>query len=953
MLMKHRMFLSLLLAFLGFLGVRAADEVTTTVVTFDDFGTTAAGNPTKWKSQFGWNDINAGVKTASMYVDPADPDAGTYDIVYEYVYRNADGIGLLKSEAKDGVKTFGYMTFPVFHKKVQKIELTTINAANDGRSVQLYDVKKSETVALETMNVGKANTTYTFNIATPDASAQYMIKSTGNSNATFVSIKFYLIESKEVSPQLTFQPTGPFRVKSDEISKFSAPKLGMSDLAATYLKDNIRYRVDKGSNVATVNEKTGAVSLTGAKGVAKITAYTNGGEYDVYTFDPQEISYNVVVYSPEDKVYLPKDEINSRELWTLTNQSLKDDTGVAEYFFAKVQGSNANNLTYDASSNVVLLRKNTYFSVKVLEPGYVLDNVEIKTLGGDKFAPCTSSAGVYTPAASGNINVWNFDNAEVTSAMLTYTGDNDVVRVDDIIVTIRKPKFTITPSADITVNHDEILKAASEYFTLSNFGFGGSAADYVGKLVYTVDEDAVAKNIAKIEGNKIVLLGENGVATVTATYPGGDVYGKTSASFKITVTGAVVMTATTEDVTLALYGTNGDLTVKAPIVLKHKDKVIDSFKGKFTYKPADEKIATVDAEGNITAVAEGKTTVTVTYAGEDYEMAPATINVVVEDRRPQPVVKFTADKVIYLTNSKDAFVAPTLTETLENVVWKSSNEALATVNGGVITLKDGVTGQAVITAEIVAGETTKGAKASYTIVVADPKGELALDPKSQYMNTTVPSVEKTDAAELVSFVIGRENENADRAVFNGNYIIFNTDNNVVVTAKKNGYYLAKVEIEYFDGSKAITNASVPENTTFNNGVWDFSKVDLTTATLVNTGSAAQIKDIKVTLRYARLNIAAKETTVARQINDPAIKVAEFFTVTDHNNQPVEGLPITYTSDNADLPIDNNGVITLNKVGDAKITAEFAGNDNFEAASASFTLSVSKTAPVKISFFFNF
>ena len=79
-------------------------------------------------------------------------------------------------------------------------------------------------------------------------------------------------------------------------------------------------------------------------------------------------------------------------------------------------------------------------------------------------------------------------------------------------------------------------------------------------------------------------------------------------------------------------------------------------------------------------------------------------------------------------------------------------------------------------------------------------------------------------------------------------------------------------------------------------------------------------------------VASREVTIGSEENN-------FPTLSNENN-----LAVTYSSDNTDVAtIDADGVITLVAAGTANITAEFAGNDKFEAGSVSYKLTV-KAAP---------
>ena len=74
--------------------------------------------------------------------------------------------------------------------------------------------------------------------------------------------------------------------------------------------------------------------------------------------------------------------------------------------------------------------------------------------------------------------------------------------------------------------------------------------------------------------------------------------------------------------------------------------------------------------------------------------------------------------------------------------------------------------------------------------------------------------------------------------------------------------------------------------------------------------------------------ASREVTIGSEDN-------VFPTLSNENN-----LAVTYSSDNTDVAtINADGVITLVAAGTANITAEFAGNDEFEAGSVSYKLTV--------------
>ena len=115
----------------------------------------------------------------------------------------------------------------------------------------------------------------------------------------------------------------------------------------------------------------------------------------------------------------------------------------------------------------------------------------------------------------------------------------------------------------------------------------------------------------------------------------------------------------------------------------------------------------------------------------------------------------------------DAFTAPTFTNPngLSGITFASDNEDLATVtDAGVITMKEGVTGKAVITANFAGNEDYKSAEVTTTIIVSPETGDVVILAKHQgkwyAMKAEYPTIEgleKTDrmAAVPVYYVNGK------------------------------------------------------------------------------------------------------------------------------------------------------------------------------------------------------
>ena len=144
-----------------------------------------------------------------------------------------------------------------------------------------------------------------------------------------------------------------------------------------------------------------------------------------------------------------------------------------------------------------------------------------------------------------------------------------------------------------------------------------------------------------------------------------------------------------------------------------------------TWTSSKEDVATISSAGVVTLVAEGKTTITASYAGDEtYLPASKTYELTVTDPRTETGLAYAeATQNIEVGQTLNA---PTLTNPNSlAVIFESSNNAIATVDGsGNVT---GVAaGSATITASFAGNSTYKPGSASYTVVVknATPAGAL-------------------------------------------------------------------------------------------------------------------------------------------------------------------------------------------------------------------------------------
>lgn len=132
-----------------------------------------------------------------------------------------------------------------------------------------------------------------------------------------------------------------------------------------------------------------------------------------------------------------------------------------------------------------------------------------------------------------------------------------------------------------------------------------------------------------------------------------------------------------------------------------------------TWSSDNEAVATVDANGKVTGVAEGKTTITATTANG--KSATCTVTVQAIAVTGVSLNKSTVSIKVGNTETLTATVAPA-NATNKNVTWSSSNTAIATVNNGVVTAV--AEGEATITVTTADGK--QNATCTVKVTAGDP-----------------------------------------------------------------------------------------------------------------------------------------------------------------------------------------------------------------------------------------
>ncbi|MBO5748469.1 MAG: Ig-like domain-containing protein, partial [Muribaculaceae bacterium] len=421
-------------------------------------------------------------------------------------------------------------------------------------------------------------------------------------------------------------------------------------------------------------------------------------------------------------------------------------------------------------------------------------------------------------------------------------------------------EFPIIFSTFIALNKTSASLKATETLTLVATVLPENATDK--SVTWTSSNEAVAT----IDANGKVTAIAVGEATITATTADGS---NKSATCKITVTKTLAESVTLDKTSATLKATETLTLIATVAPATTTDKSM-------TWKSSNEAVATVDANGLVTAVAVGETTITATTADGSNLSATCKVTVV-----PTLATSITLDKTEYEIVEKSDFqltatILPELT-TNKGVVWSSSDMWIASVDENGLVRAYSV-GEAVITATTIDGSNLS-ASCKVTVV-----SSLA---QSITLDKTEVSLEVTETAALVATVLPE------------------TTSNKIVEWKSSNEAVAKV-----NNKGEVTAIAVGEATI--------------TATTVDGSNLSVSCKVTVVPTLAE-SIALDKTEISLEATETATLVATILPELT-TDKSVEWS----SSDKTVAVVDENGVVTAVAVGEAIITATTADGSNISA-----------------------
>ena len=390
-------------------------------------------------------------------------------------------------------------------------------------------------------------------------------------------------------------------------------------------------------------------------------------------------------------------------------------------------------------------------------------------------------------------------------------------------------------------------------------------------------------------------------------------------------------------------------------------------KATVTYSSSNTGVATIDANsGAISPVAPGSTTITASVV--DAPSASYTLTYT-DDRGEPGNLGFGFSSTTASATYGDGTITP-LSLTMgqlsgASVTYSSSVQSVATVdNAGSVTIKGA--GSTEISASFAGDDYVKPGSASYTLTV-NPK-EVGLtwgttsfiyDGSAHAPTATATGLVGNDACTVTvegAKTDAGSNYIATASVLSNTNYKLPTDNTTTFSIAKAASSVTTAPtantLTYTGSAQALVTAGAASGGTMQYSL-DNQTFAETVPTGTNVGSYTVYYKVVGDANHENAEggqvvvaIAKADATVAFASKTASGKIGEAFTAPKVTTSPAD-LTLSYTSSNTKVAtVDaSTGAVTLVSAGETTITASFAGNDNYNAANDSYTLTVAKADAV--------
>ena len=420
-----------------------------------------------------------------------------------------------------------------------------------------------------------------------------------------------------------------------------------------------------------------------------------------------------------------------------------------------------------------------------------------------------------------------------------------------------------------------------------------SPAVLVNKYNVAVQYESSNPEAIQIDATKgAITVIKPGEATITASFSGNSEYKPASVAYTYSCQKGRPDITFAESSYKATIGK--EFTSPTPSIKNILGQEITGFA--LAYESSDEMVATVNEEGIITPLKKGETTIKVWLAENDFYVGGTAgqngcygmYKLTVVDPGTT-LLQFPETE--YRVAANGTFTAPKLTNPDNvSVVYNSSDEAVASVDAatGAVTIHKA--GATTITAAFAGNDDFQAASASYTLIVQKISASISF-PQLEY---------KVAITEKASFEAPKATTNPE-----GLTLTYSSSDETVATVNAT--------------TGAVTVLKLGETTI---------KADFAGSDIYDAVSGSY----KLIVEKEKAKFSFSATTATTTFGDT------FTAPTLQNDQKLE---VTYSSSDTKVAtVDvKTGAVTILAAGKTTITASFAGNDQYEAAKASYELTV--------------
>lgn len=472
------------------------------------------------------------------------------------------------------------------------------------------------------------------------------------------------------------------RGKTDTLTVTATPEAALAGKTVTWSStDNSVVNVDQEGNIEATGVGTATITASCEEFSDSVTITVNAPLTGI-TLNTQETSIKKGDTADLDVIYTPEDTTDDKTVtWTSSDDEIAtvDENGVVT---ALKDGETTITATVGSHTAECLVHVR-----EVPLEGIDLDKTAITMNKGDKSEALVVS---YNPedTTDDKTVTWSSENEDIATVE---DGVVTAVGAGTTNITAKVGEFTATCEVTVVVPLESIsVKADGATDSLEvddtvNLTVEYSPADTTVErdVTWTSSDDTVAT----VDENGTVTAVKGGTATITATVNG------ISATCDIKVLiHTTAITLGSSDLQLA----KGQ--VSDPIAVTYNPENTDDSKD-LTWTSSNADVATVDENGVVTAAGGGTATIRATLnANEDiYAECAVTVSVPLES------ITLTADKEtdsLEVGDTVNLIVGynPEDTTVAKDVVWTSSDDAVATVDNGTVTAVGG--GTATITAAV-------------------------------------------------------------------------------------------------------------------------------------------------------------------------------------------------------------------------------------------------------------